>query len=284
MRERPRRRRRRRRQHLREPAAVRRRRGPRSYPRDLDRDTALAGEAGVDVIFVPDGRRDVPPAGADDRSRSTSSPAVLEGASRPGALRRRRHGGRQAVRHRRAVPRLLRREGLPAAADRPPHGRRPVPARRGRRLPDRAGDRRPGDVEPQRLPRPRGATGGARSCAGPSTAGDDLVASGEVEPGGDHRPPWRPCHRRRTAGRARLRGGASTPRRSGRPDRLGPGRDFACWWPPGSACPASSTTSASPSLAVLRATEPVPDQPPAIPTPAPAAGAGPTEETTTWRR
>ena len=56
--------------------------------------------------------------------------AGLCGASRPDALRRRHHGGRQAVRDRRPVPGLLRPQGRAAARGDPAHGHRPRPAGR----------------------------------------------------------------------------------------------------------------------------------------------------------
>ena len=55
----------------------------------------------------------------------------------------------------------LRREGLPAARDHPPHGRRPGHGDRDRRRADRARARRAGDVVAQRLP----VAGGARARA-----------------------------------------------------------------------------------------------------------------------
>ena len=53
-----------------------------SYPRDLERDTALAGEAGVDVLFVPTVEEMYPVAVATTVTVPELA-GVLEGASRP---------------------------------------------------------------------------------------------------------------------------------------------------------------------------------------------------------
>ena len=137
--------------HLRQPAAVRRAEDLAAYPRDLDADLALAGEAGVDLVFAPPVEEMYPGDGRPPRCTSPACRARWRAPAGP-PLRRRGHRGRQAVHHRRPVPGLLRREGLPAARRRPPHGRRPVVPGRGGRLPDRARGRRAGHVEPQRLP------------------------------------------------------------------------------------------------------------------------------------
>ena len=135
-----------------------------AYPRDLDGDVALAAAGGASIVFAPPVEEMYPDAVQTSvrgrRHRVTGSRAP---AARP--LRRRRHGRRQAVRHRRAVPGLLRREGLPAARRRAPHGRRPLVPGRRRGLPDRARARRPGPVEPQRLP--HGRTSGPPPGAAP---------------------------------------------------------------------------------------------------------------------
>ena len=107
----------------------------------------------------------------------------LEGASRPGALRRGVHGGGQALRPVGAVPGLLRREGLPAAGRGPAHGRptcrMPVTVVGCATVREVDGS---GHVEPQhpavgrRAPRRRGA------CTGPCAAGRACVERGERDP------------------------------------------------------------------------------------------------------
>ena len=180
--------RRRRRDDLRQPAAVRRRRGPRRPTRATCRRDSAAGRGGRGrpSCFAPSVERDVPRAACSPRSRWRDLGATMEGAARPDPLRRRGHRRRQAVQHRRAVPGLLRREGLPAARRRAPHGRRPVVPGRGRRLPDRPRARRPGHVEPQRLPHARRA--GRRAGAAPGAAG----RASAVDPGRRARPRRRP--------------------------------------------------------------------------------------------
>ncbi len=168
--------------HLREPAAVRGGRGPRRLPpRPRPRPVALRRPAGVDVLFTPDVDEMYPAPVLTTVSRRRAHRDAGGGVpAHP--LRRRHHGRRQAVLHRRAVPRLLRREGLPAARGRPAHGRRPVAAGRGGRLPDRARARRPGDVEPQRLPRAPTSGRPRRSLYRALRAGAAAIAAGERDP------------------------------------------------------------------------------------------------------
>lgn len=56
------------------------------YPRDLKRDTALAEEAGVDILFTP-GEKDLYPAGFETYVSQTALPEHLCGLSRPGHFR-----------------------------------------------------------------------------------------------------------------------------------------------------------------------------------------------------
>ena len=138
-----------------------------AYPRHLDEDCRLAGEAGAHLVFAP----------TTERARGPSRPAPRVARQRPHRdhwkgrparpLRRGGHHRGQAVRSVRAVLGLLRGEGLPAAGGHPPPGRRPVAARRGLRLPDRPRSRRPGPVEPQRLSHPGGARVAPRSSTTP---------------------------------------------------------------------------------------------------------------------
>lgn len=53
------------------------------YPRDLERDTALAARAGAEVLFLPDAATMYPP-GFDTRIEVGAIGEVLEGAARPG--------------------------------------------------------------------------------------------------------------------------------------------------------------------------------------------------------
>ena len=93
-----------------------------AYPRDLDGDPALAEAAGVDVLFAPDGRRDVPRRPPDDGARRRAHRAAVRReparrtstASPPSSPSCSRSSARAG---------LLRPEGLPAARGRPTHGR-----------------------------------------------------------------------------------------------------------------------------------------------------------------
>ena len=140
-------------QHLREPAAVRRSRGHRALPEDAGaRPGGVRGVGGRRRVR-PERGRDVPVVARRPRRRPSRCRGVSdawEGASRPGPLRRRGHRGGEALHHGRALPGLLRFEGLPAAGRRPAHGARALAARRGRRLPHRPRARRARPVEPQR--------------------------------------------------------------------------------------------------------------------------------------
>jgi pantoate--beta-alanine ligase len=59
------------------------------YPRDIDRDRSLAAEAGVDILFAPDGRAMYPRGTAGQGVWVDPGPLAehLEGASRPGHFR-----------------------------------------------------------------------------------------------------------------------------------------------------------------------------------------------------
>ena len=139
------------------------------YPRTIERDLFVCAEAGRRRRLRPGRARDVPVvAGAPrDDGVGVRRERPLGGCVAPGPLRRRRHGGLEAVRHRRPLPGLLRVEGLPAARRGPTHGARPVPAGRGGGVPDRAGGRRAGPLQPQRPAVARRAGGGDRPVARP---------------------------------------------------------------------------------------------------------------------
>ena len=129
------------------------------YPRTFDDDMRIATAEGVDIVFAP--TPDVVYPDGDPGVRVSAGPLgdVLEGKSRPGPLRRRRHRRGQAAPPHRRPPGLLRAEGRPAAAPHPPHGARPRLPRRRRLGADGARARRPRPEQPQHLPhrlRPRG--------------------------------------------------------------------------------------------------------------------------------
>ena len=94
-----------------------------SYPRDLERDRALAAARGVDCLFVPETQamyRDSPLV----RIAAGTMAETLEGRCAPRTLRRRAHRGRQAVSSRRARHRVLRPQGFSAGDPGAPHGGR----------------------------------------------------------------------------------------------------------------------------------------------------------------
>ena len=210
-----------------------------AYPRDLDaRPRRWREAAGVDrrasrptvdeMYPPPDRHHGARSPSSPPRSRARRGPTHFAGVATVVA---------KLLHHRRAVPRLLRREGLPAARRRAPHGRRPVVAGRGGRLPHRARGRRPGHVEPQRLPHARRAGRGAG--AAPRAAGRRGARSSRRAPtrrGG--RRSWPTSSAAEPLGRARLRRGSSTPTRCAprRDRRSSPRRErCACWSPPASA-------------------------------------------------
>ena len=139
-----------------------------AYPRDLDRDVDLAAGAGADLVFAPPLEEMYPgPMLTTVSVGDVSEP--LEGAARPGHFDGvatvvaklfsivgpcRAYFGEKDFQQLQVVTR---------------HGRRPVAAGRGRAVPDRAGARRPGAVEPQRLSHARGA--GRGPGAPPGAAG-----------------------------------------------------------------------------------------------------------------
>ena len=184
---------------LREPPAVRRRRGPRRLPPRPRRDGRLADAAGVDVLFVPDVDEMYPtPVLTTVSVAQVSEP--LEGAARPTHFAGvatvvaklfaivgpcRAYFGEKDFQQLAVVRRMA---------------ARPVAPGRGGRLPDRARARRPGHVEPQRLPHARRAGGGA---GGPPGAA-----------GGGGRRPGRRARPRRGAARSWPRSSRPSPWRN----------------------------------------------------------------------
>ena len=125
------------------------------------------------------------PSGGDHRPRPVRRQA--RGGVEAGTLPWRPDRGRQALRPDGTVPRLLRREGRPAADAGKQDGPGPRRARHGRLLPDDPRGRRAGDLIPQHVSLGRGARG----------------RSGPVRrPHGGRRPgPARRTSRRRPEGR-----------------------------------------------------------------------------------
>ena len=151
---------------LRQPDAVRARRGLHPLPARPRRRRPQARDGGSRPRVRAGARRDVPARRRHARARRRARGAAGRGAP-PGPLRGRRDGGREALRRRRPLRRSLRAQGLPAAPRRPAHGARPLRAGGDRRAPHRARAGRPGDELAQRLPLPGGARAGARARAGP---------------------------------------------------------------------------------------------------------------------
>ena len=153
---------------LRQPAPVRRRRGPRPLPAHPRRRPQGLRARGRRHRVRAERRRGLP-------RRRTPQVTVEPGPAGDGPrgpdparpLPRRADRGRQAVRPGPPRRRGLRGEGLPAARADPADGRRPLPRRRGRRRRDRARARRPGAVQPQPLPRRRAAPRRPRCSAAP---------------------------------------------------------------------------------------------------------------------
>ena len=86
------------------------------YPRTLDADLDVCREAGASTVLTPSITEMYPdwPAPVATTVSVAGSPTGGRGLA-PGPLRRRGHRRRQALRHGRSLPGLLRREGLPAA-------------------------------------------------------------------------------------------------------------------------------------------------------------------------
>ena len=118
----------------------------------------MLAAAGCDLMFMPD-VAEIYPHGAEHATR-VEVPELSEHPRRrvpARALRGRQHDRRQAVPHRRAGHRGVRREGFPAAHDHPPHGRGPVHAGARSSARRRCASRRAGDELAQSVPDGRGA-------------------------------------------------------------------------------------------------------------------------------
>ena len=208
-------------QHLREPAAVRRPRGHRALPEDAGaRPARCARESGADVVFVPS-VDEMYPSWPDAPSTTVSVRGVSdawEGASRPGHFDGVATVVAKLFTIGRALPGLLRLEGLPAAGRRPAHGAS------SSRCPSRWSGA-PSSASPTAWPC-RAATSGCRPTEREAAtvlsralaAGRAALADGERS-GARRRPGDARRGRRRAAGAARLRrrGRRRHPRGGGRP-------------------------------------------------------------------
>ena len=90
-----------------------------SYPRDLERDAALAEAHGADIIFNPE-----PSEMYHEGFSSFVDMTVLtqERTQPPRTFPRSVHGGLKAFQHSKARPRIFRQKGRAAACSYPPHG------------------------------------------------------------------------------------------------------------------------------------------------------------------
>ena len=95
------------------------------YPRDEERDAALAAEAGADLLFAPGVDEVYPPGFATTVSVARHHRAARGRPARHRALRRRRDRRHQAPQHGRPRRGVLRPEGRPAGRGHPPLRPRP---------------------------------------------------------------------------------------------------------------------------------------------------------------
>ena len=96
-----------------------------TYPRTFATDVAALAEQKVDLVWAPENVEVMYPKGFATRIVPEGpATAGLEDAFRPGLLQGRRDRRRQAVHPDDAGHRGVRREGLPAAQGRQPHGAR----------------------------------------------------------------------------------------------------------------------------------------------------------------
>ena len=134
-----------------------------TYPRREAADAAMLEEEGCALLWAPDAATMYP-----DGSETTIQRRRRRRRSRrrrpARPFRRRRDGGRAAVRPGPARHRPVRREGLPAARRHPADGPRPRPGRRDRRRADPARRRRPRPLLAQRLSHRRGAASPRAPC------------------------------------------------------------------------------------------------------------------------
>ncbi len=224
---------------LRQPAAVRRRRGPRRLPPHPDRGPGAAARAGASRWRS----RRRPPSMYPDGLRTSVQPGPLgdelEGALAPSAFRGRADRRAQAAADRAPGPGVLRREGLPAAGADPADGRRPQ-----RRRADRRACRSSARPTGWRCRRATAtSTTIEREQAGALSAA--LLAGMYAASGGATRRAGRRPRGARRGARDRRRLPARCATRTGA--RAGRGRRPGCWWPPAWAAPDCSTTSRSTS-------------------------------------
>ena len=136
------------------------------YPRQDERDGALAGAAGADLLFAPSVEEVYPPGFATAVEVLGLTRQARGRRARRRALPRRGHRRHEAAVHGDARRRLLRPEGRRSRRRHPPPGRGSEPAGADRGLSNRARARRTGDVEPQRAALRRAARPRARAARG----------------------------------------------------------------------------------------------------------------------
>ena len=193
---------------LREPDAVRPGRGLRGVPaRPRARHRRCSAPRASTSSSRPRPRRCTPPTPQVTVEPGPARRAAGRARSGPAHFARRVHGRRQALQHRAARPRVLRREGLPAARGRPAHGARPRPRRcRSSACPivrERDGlalsSRNVVPLAPRSAPRP--------PCSTARSQPRETLALGGERDARVARDAMRERDRERAARRARLRGG-----------------------------------------------------------------------------
>ena len=142
------------------------RRPSRLSARRSGRHREGARRAAIDLAFCPEATAMYPP-GAQTFIEVRELQKPLCGASRPGHFAGVATIVTKLFNITQAAPRGVRREGLPAARDHPPHGARPRLRHRDRRRADRPRGGRSRDVVAQRVSVGRAARRGARAEQGP---------------------------------------------------------------------------------------------------------------------
>ena len=153
------------------------------YPRDEERDLAIAAEAGADLVYAPPVEEVYP--------QGFSTHVAVEGLTEVLCGDPARRGPEHFHGVTTVVAKLLNTvqpdvayfgaEGRPAARGDPPHGARPRLPGPDRRPADRARARRPGDELAQRLPRPRRSASGRPPSPGRWRAAERVAREGSLE-------------------------------------------------------------------------------------------------------